>query len=303
MDSAPDIERFIHDFFHERTKALKLRLEIHRVYWRRYYRDECRWDGRRGVVEKSESEKIVEVLKSDTGINVVTTGNTICRSRYRVKSSGNGWLIQEVDMECMHCHAIGSSTNCKLCGGAGWLERNDREKLMSQLRGEQPSTQISGSAPEERTEGNPVRDPAIEKFMAELFRERTETWKKEAEIHAKHVKQFYSPECDLARWVPSAASSKDEKILSIEPAKHGVNVITNGIHNKRLRYQLRPTDQSWVIWEVDPECLYCLKKGWSADCIWCGGTVWERKKRRSIILRNRPPGGEEPPPETPRWQP
>ena len=136
MESKPTAEQFICDCFRERTVALKLRLGIHGIYWRRFYHSECLWDSRRGVVDLSEAEKIVEVLPTGIGFAVVTTGShPNHRSRYRVKSSGESWLIDEVDTECLRCRWSGLSTACAECGGTGWqswkqlVERNEQRAL------------------------------------------------------------------------------------------------------------------------------------------------------------------------------
>lgn len=302
MESHPTIEQFIYDCFQERTSALKRRLEIHQAYRRRFYRNECLWDSHRGVVEKSEGEKIVGVSLSDTETSVVTTGCTIYRSRYRVIASGGSWSIQEVDMECAHCQVSGVSTECTACGGTGWVSWKDRASLRRPTRGKQLAARIMNSPPEEEPGIHPFSDPAIEAFMTDHFRERTAVRKREFEIYAEYAKQFYSPECDWTRWVQSVQGSEAERILSVAPVDTGAHVITSGSDILRLRYHLRPAGESWLIWEVDPECLNCLHQGRSATCFWCGGTIWDRRKSNAGLMRGRPPG-EEPPPENPRWQP
>jgi hypothetical protein len=273
MDSKPAIEQFINKCFRERTANLKLRLEIHHAYWRRFYHSECDWDSRRGVIEASEAEKIVDISPSDIGFAVVTTGHhpVLHRSRYRVKSSGQSWLIQEVDTECLHCRRSGLSIECTACGGTGWQNRKALVKQNAQR------AHRSMSSPDEELEGHPFRDPDIEQFMADHFREQTATRKKELEIATDYAKRFYSPECDWpGRETPTPVDDA-ERIVSIAPLDAEVLVITHGFA-VRLRYHLRPVEQSWLIWEVDPECLLCLQQGRTADCFWCGGTIWDRRK-------------------------
>lgn len=275
MDSKPTIEQFIYNCFRERTAALRQRLEIHQVYWRRYYHSECNFDSRRGVVERSEAERIVDVLPSEIEFGVVTSGHhPNHRSRYRVKSSGEGWLINEVDMECRQCRTVGASTECAECGGTGWqswkaLVKRCEERALGSAR----------SGQDEELEGRPFRDPNIEHFMTDHFRERTEELKKEMKIHADYAKRFYSPECDWARWGASVQGSEAERIVNMVLFDTGAHVITRDFNiSRRLRYNLRPTGQSWLIWNVDSECPICHQQGRSTDCIWCGGTIWERKK-------------------------
>jgi hypothetical protein len=297
MDSKPTIEQFIQDCFRARTAALKLQLEIHQLYWRRFYQNECRMDSRRGVVERSEREKIESVLPFDNVTGVVTTGYDIYRNRYNVKLFGESWLIQEVDSECSHCRVFGTSTECVECGGTGWQTWKDLVK-----RNKQRATRQERSSPSVEFEGRPFRDPDIENFMTYHFRERTEALKKEMEIHAEYAKRFYAPECDWNRWVVSVQWSEAEKIMNIADAEGEVQVITDNVHSQRSRYHLRPAGQSWLIWEVDMECPVCRHQGRTADCFWCGGTIWDRIKASGERPRGEPPS-EEPPSQPPRFQP
>jgi hypothetical protein len=277
MDSKPTIEQFIYSCFRERTAALRRRLEIHQVYRRRYYDSECRWDSRRGVVERSEAERIVEVSPSEIEFGVVTIGgHPNHRSRYRVKSSGESWLIMEVDMECCHCLASGISTKCAECGGSGWQSWKQLVK-----RNEERAHGSAQSNPDEESEGRLFRDPNIKHFMSDHFRERTEKLKKETEIHADYAERFYAPECDWARWAVSVQRSEAERIVNMVPVDTGVHVITRDfVKGQRLRYHLRPNGQSWLIWDVDSECPVCYREGRRAYCFFCGGTIWEYKIAR-----------------------
>jgi hypothetical protein len=301
MDSKSAVEQFINNCFRERTEALKLRLEIHHVYWQRFYQSECRWDSRRGVLASNDAEKIVDISPLDDGFAVVTTGNhPNHRSRFRVKPVGENWLIEEVDAECLRCRLSGASTGCVECNWTGWQswkDRVDRSKRWEQER----VAQTPRLEPNEELEGNPLSDPAIEMFMTDFFRERTESLKKEMEIEANYVKRFYGPECEWIRWVGSVKSSEAETIVKMAPADTEVLVMTSGFGAHHSRYHLRATGQSWLIWEVDMECPFCRRNGWSANCIWCAGTIWEHKKIKMPSRGELP--GEEPPSQKPRWQP
>jgi len=294
MDSNPTIEPFIYNCFQARTAALKMVSESRRAYRQRFYHSECGWDSRRGGVELSEDEKIVSVSPSETGFAVVTTGShPNHRSRYRVKASGESWLIQEVDAECGHCRIFGSSTECAECGGTGWRSWKDRSKVQ-----EQRAVPPARTNPDDESEGNLLRDPAIERFMTDHFRERTAALKREMEIFADYAKHFYSPECDWTRWVVSVQASEAERIVNIVAVDAGVQVITRDFNRWRLRYNLRPAGQSWLIREVDSECPVCYQQGRRADCFWCGGTIWDHKKSKRGLTRGKPPE-EEPPFENP----
>jgi hypothetical protein len=280
------------DFFRERTTALKRQLEIHRVYWRRFYDDKCDHFSRRGTVERSEAEEVLDVTPMETEMLVITTGDhPNHRSRYHVIPSDESWLIQEADTECLHCRTSGPSDDCVECGGTGWLIWKDQAVHLALL--EQRSTRTTRSKPEDELQDGRFHDPTIEQFMTDNFRERTAALKKEVEIHAEHCKRFYGTECDWSRWIPSVQKSEAERISNIELLDFEAHVITNGFAPWRLRYRLRPTGQSWLIQEVDTECPFCERQGWKANCIWCGGTIWEHKKLNGGSERSEQ-SGEEP---------
>jgi len=291
MNSKPTVEQFMQDCFRERTEALTRRLEIHRVYWRRFYRDGCLYDSRRGVIEASEGEKMVSVTPTDVGACVVSTGKSIYRSRYQISLAGEKWLIQEVDMECGRCRGLENSAQCPGCGGSGWLSWQDSLRgLRSNCR------KISAEVMTKEELGDrSYRDAGVERFMTEHFRERTISRGKELEIEADYVRRFYRPDFDGARWVPSQEASEAETLLGVEGADMGVRVITSGAHGKRLRYHLRPVGQSWLIWDVDVECIFCSQEGPNPNCFWCGGTVWERRpdsgRNRTCSTHNKSPRG------------
>jgi hypothetical protein len=287
MESKPTVEQFMTHFFRERTADVKMVLEKRREYRLRYYRSECGWDSRHGCVERSEAEKIVEVSPSEIGFGVVTTGNGLHRLRYHIKPAGESWSIHAVDTECRHCRVTGASIECDQCGGTGWLSWTDRTEWLK--RQEQNAARPTRPSPDEESEGTLLRDPAIEQFMTDHFRDRTLAWKKETEIYGDHVKGFYSPECDWTRWVVSVQMSESERIVSAQPVGLGAQVITRDFNPLRMRYHLRPAGQSWLIWEVDTECPVCHLQGRRADCFWCGGTIWEHKK-----ADGGPPRGEQP---------
>lgn len=284
MDSKPTVEQFMSHFFQERTASLKRLLEIHFVYWRRFYHEECLHDSRRGTLERSEAEKIISISPSVGETEVVTTGHTVGRSRYHVKSSSAGWLIHEVDIE------YSFSENEKR-----WVSPKERAASMRQFS-DRPVNPALGEEPGLGRLG----DSAIEQFMIGHFRERTATWKREGEIHAEYAKRFYSPEYDSKRLIPSDEWSKAETIEKILRIETGAHVITSGLHNFRLRYELRPSGRSRLIWSVDRECPFCWQTGRKPDCIWCGGTIWERRRSPGGPPHGGLPG-ENIPPESPRW--
>lgn len=278
MGSKPAVEQFIYDCFRERTEALKRELEIHREYRKRFYHDECIWDSRRDVVEDSEGGKVLEVSPSGIGYDVITTGSRTYCARYRVRPSGGGWLIEDVEIKCGRCQANGADAMCAMCGGTGWQSCRDIPRTKWERGGRGLDRTISPIPDEEMGSLMPL-DCAIEQFMADHVRARTAARKREAEIHGAYRERFYSPECRwdskelTGQWIGDA-----EKILSVTRAGPEVRVITHGFTPFRLRYHLRPERQTWLIWEVDMECLSCYSDGRRDNCFWCGGTIWEHKE-------------------------
>jgi hypothetical protein len=275
MPSKPTAEQFIYDCFQERTEALKRELEIHQELRRRFYHARCFWDNRRGVIENSEGGKVVEVSPTDIGANVETTGSCTYCARYRVKSTGESWLIYDVDIRCGRCQKNGADIGCTMCGGTRWQSWKARAPTVWPKRGEQNPDRTMNPTPEEELGHAMPIEPAVEQFMTNHFRERTAALKKEAEIHTAYRKRFYSAECDwdgeelTGHWTGEA-----EKIMSVTHVNPEVHVVTHGFTLYRLRYHLRPERQSWLIWEVDMECGVCYLQGRRADCFLCRGTGW-----------------------------
>jgi hypothetical protein len=302
MESKPAIEKFMQNCFQERTAALKRCLKIHQVFRQRFYASECTFDSRAGTVERSEAETIVDISPSDIGIGVVTTGYHINRSRYHLKSSGEGWLIHEVDMECNHCGKVGVVRGCPFCGGSGWVNREYLESLGKLKRGEKSADGVIRQRPEVLPETGLIQNPAVEQFMADHFRERSESRKKELEIHENYTKRFYNPDRDWAAQEVPTDGRQPETIEALVPTDSGLHVFTIGHHRFWLRYDLRHAGADWLIKEVDSECANCYMHGRNPDCPLCHGTIWEHRKIKAERKLRKPPG-DEPPPEKPRWQP
>jgi len=265
-------ERFIGDYFQERTSTLRMRLEVHQQFWQRFYDSQCIWDSRRGVIEKSESEQVVSVFPSPVGALVVTTGETIYRSRYDLRPNHDSWLIHEVDTECGLCRLKGPANECARCGGTGWvswMNRASRHELPVRSK-----SLDSSLGPEQHQ----VHDMEVKNFMGACFSERTLSQKREFEFLAAFAMRFFSKECEWARWGPSIQGGESERVLKIMPLGEGVHVFSNGITGLFLRYYLRPKEKTWLIQQVDPECLICRRNGPSPNCFWCGGTIWDHKR-------------------------
>jgi len=275
MDSA--IEQFIRRYFDDRTEALKKRLSIHQTCRKRFYHDDCFFDSQRGVIEKSLNEKIESILSSDGKAYVITSGETIYRSRYNVKPLATSWLIDEVDMECSICRATGSSVKCAQCGGSGWLSWKMQSALFLNKRTKTFRQKHSLSSSDQR-HNRPERNASLEEFMLRHSQDRSESLKQQADVQRKLVERYFNPERDWQRWLPSVHESETEEILSIIPAPSGKYVLTTGTGFWQLRYNVRPIEKNWLIWKVDHECPMCSESGRQENCFLCGGTIWERRK-------------------------
>jgi hypothetical protein len=277
MDSKLAVEQFINNCFREREEAVKRELQIHHEFRRRFYHEKSNWDSRRNVIDDSVPRRILDVAPARIGFDVVTTGSVTYCARYRVKSVGEDWLIYDVQIKCGRCQTKGGDNLCVMCGGTGWQSSNSISHSKLPNRAEQHLDWFVNLTPEELGPGTPLGS-AIEHFMATHCRERTASRQKEAEIHATYRKRFYSPECTWdskelgGPWIGNA-----EKIMSIARAGPEFLVITEGFTSFRLRYHLRPANESWRIWKVDNECLWCFSHGKKSDCMFCGGTIWESK--------------------------
>ncbi len=295
MENEDSVEQFMEKFFHGRTETLKKRLEVHRGYWRRFFHPDALFDSRRNSVQLSEAEKIVSilVLHPRLGVHVITEGQGQSRHRYQVQSSPTGWRIHEVDVECSHL-AKGAA-NCPQCRGSGWLSWKDRATFFPPRNTEEMANanRNRGDQPEDDLSANPT----IQSFMLRHFAERNESGKREEEIQEKFARQFFSPNVDWTRWLVSSRISMNERILGVEAPSGKVRVITSGFTDMQLRYHLAPSQDSWIITEVDMECFLCRRDGRKPNCWFCGGTIWEHRFGSS----GDSPPDKGPSPDGPRW--
>ena len=97
MQSAED---FMKSFFLARTAEVQSELEARKQFRNKFFAEGCAWDSRRRSVERSESERIVEVSSSDTTAEVITREiDPFPRLRYHLERVRDSWLIQRVDVE------------------------------------------------------------------------------------------------------------------------------------------------------------------------------------------------------------
>ena len=134
MDAKPTVEQFIGDCFRERTATLKKVLEIRRDYRERFYNSECLWDSRCGAVEDSEEREDCGRLPYRIGTDVITTGSCTYCARYRVRPSGENWLIHDVEIKCGRCQLKGADPLCAMCGGTDGRAQNSAPLYVAKSR-------------------------------------------------------------------------------------------------------------------------------------------------------------------------
>jgi hypothetical protein len=149
-------------------------------------------------------------------------------------------------------------------------------------------TYLSPNSADGRDEGDVENDSVISveanQFMAEYFGERSIFAKKEAEIYHAYREKFYSPDCSWGNREVVAQWSQSETVVSVLPVEKEVHVVTKGFSVHACRYHLRPTNQTYLILEIDMECLVCRKNGLRENCFMCRGTGWCNGKQ---LNRNR----------------
>ena len=122
--------KFMGQYFGDRTELIRAEIERRSPHRQTYFAPDCRWDSRRGTVESSQAEKILEVSQTGEDVMVVTTGrsaNDIAFPlRYHLHPNGESWLIHKVESRCPGCHGSGKAPHgnigdsCPFCEGKGW---------------------------------------------------------------------------------------------------------------------------------------------------------------------------------------
>ena len=117
-------------YFQDRTHVIVAEIEFRSPHRQAYFAPDCRWDSRRGTVESSEAEKILNVSQDGEETLVDTTGRSHNRVtfplRYHLRPQGESWLIYQVEAQCPGCQGTGklhgdaSGQECHFCGGKGW---------------------------------------------------------------------------------------------------------------------------------------------------------------------------------------
>lgn len=122
--------KFMAQYFRDRTELIVMEIERRSPHRQQYFSPECAWDSRKGTIESSQSEKILEVSEAGDEVLVVTSGKSqdsiAFPLRYHLRPNGEDWLIQQVEFRCPGCHGTGKTltgeadSSCKFCGGKGW---------------------------------------------------------------------------------------------------------------------------------------------------------------------------------------
>ncbi len=121
------VEEFMRQYLDERVAEEKREQASRAPFRRKFHTDDCRWDSRAGTLETIQSERVLRVSGSDTTAAVITTRESpssgVHQLRYHLQGSGDGWLIQSVDIWCPSCRGKAGREGCISCHGTGWLDR------------------------------------------------------------------------------------------------------------------------------------------------------------------------------------
>lgn len=122
------LERFMKDFFQERSATYRKENEIHAEHCKRFYAEECDWSRWVPTVMNSEAGKVVSTERLEAKALVITDHSPWCL-RYHLYPAGQSWLIKKVDMECYNCWKNGWSKDCFRCGGTVWGQKGPDGKV------------------------------------------------------------------------------------------------------------------------------------------------------------------------------
>jgi len=247
-----EIEQFMREYFRARTATFEAISRIRQPFRNRYYDAECLWGSHRGEVERSESERIVNINCSSTERLVVTTGffPPSRRTRYHVKRLGEVCLIHQVDTQCIHLFSKGDPADCLDCGGSSWQNYNRHLERMP------PSDRVpSISNLKALWESTPC-DPDVVRFMDRHCTERAAVRQKELQLYSQFTSHFHSSDCDQPWSGYRAGKTETESVVNTKVTPTWARVITKSPGDGRefwLRYNLRRVGETWLIIQVDLE--------------------------------------------------
>ncbi len=122
--------QFLREYFQARTDQIKAEIERRSPFRQKYFAADCLYDSRRGIVESSQAENILDVSEVDGEVLVNTTGTSANKMafplRYHLRRNGESWLIHQIEFRCSACNGTGKSpyaesgTACQFCDGKGW---------------------------------------------------------------------------------------------------------------------------------------------------------------------------------------
>jgi hypothetical protein len=133
------VEDFMKEFVRSRTESYREWCKAYEPYIERFYVAGYRPFNPRISVISSESERVLEVVRTKDEVYVVTSGPLSGgqhHHRYGLVASGDSWQIASVEVRCAVCSGPGMRKvhQCKPCNGSGWvyLSGQSREEEANQ---------------------------------------------------------------------------------------------------------------------------------------------------------------------------
>jgi hypothetical protein len=114
-----------------------------------------------------------------------------------------------------------------------------------------------------------------EVFMSDYFRERTEQLKREIQDRMSFRAKFFTDDCVWDSRKDDLRRSECERVINVSDAGSKAEVITQPASPfPKFRYHLQTQLQSWLIKNVELECLVCGGTGRNGGCPACNGSGW-----------------------------
>jgi hypothetical protein len=99
MQSAGD---FTQEYFRARTAEVRRELEQRVPFRQKFYAGNCPFDRRKGAMENSEGEVVLEIVKFATKATAITKPVTPHpKRRYHLQRIDESWIISSVDIACL----------------------------------------------------------------------------------------------------------------------------------------------------------------------------------------------------------
>jgi hypothetical protein len=123
------VEEFMRDFLRERIAEEKREQASRAPFRQKYYADDCFWESRVGVLEKYQSETLVNASCSGDKALAITTCHypsaaknfRNVRLRYHLQAVEGQWKIHSLDFACRYCKGEPGCSACTFCNGEGWI--------------------------------------------------------------------------------------------------------------------------------------------------------------------------------------